>query len=82
MFTDYIDYLISSIQEKSYFVIKSTHNGKDWFFFDVENENPPYRISWTPRAKTAFKFSSYQAAGEFRSEFLSSRSTKITAIEE
>lgn len=77
----YFDFLVSSIQDKNMvYVIKNRSIFGDWYFFDIENYEPPYRVIWVPRVTPAFKFVSEQAVEEFRDEFLSPRKTEIVRI--
>ena len=78
----YLEHLIASVQnEKNHFYMIQLVGKRDWFFFDLENDDRPYRVLWVPYQSPAFKFSSEQAVEEFRAEFISPRRTQILRVE-
>lgn len=78
----YLNFLISSIQERDKYVylIKHKRVEGNWYFFDLNNDEPPYCALWVPYISPAFKFPSEQSVEDFKSDFLSSREVEVVRL--
>lgn len=79
----FLDHLITAMQEKNKFLymIRSRNENGEWYFFDMENDKPPYRIAWVPYISPAFKFPSEESVEEFRADYIAPRKVEIVRME-
>ena len=79
----YLEDLMQMLQERGKYIylISRQVQTVQWYFFDLENEEPPYRVAWVPYISPAYKFPSEQAVEEFKMEYILPRKVDIIRLE-